>query len=243
MRRTLMPEHRKNRRHAKVAYAALAVTDSLLAASNKKAARRARLLTKPLLMPALNMAMRSGPTGTQGRLEVRTSLAQAFSWGGDVALLGKSEPSFLAGVASFFGAHVSYIAAFSTARNREAQATDLGPKAAAATWLALAPLMATAAGKKDPKLRLPVAAYGGILATMFATSTMLDHSLPQSARSKIVAGTSLFLLSDSLLGIQEFLRRTPSPLLEGSVMATYTAGQWLIADGVATAATLTSARD
>ena len=45
-------------------------------------------------------------------------------------------------------------------------------------------------------------------------------------------GPSLFLLSDSLLGVQKFLRREPSPALESAVMATYTAGQWLISDGV-----------
>ncbi len=46
-----------------------------------------------------------------------------------------------------------------------------------------------------------------------------------------MAGTSLFLLSDSLIGVQRFLLGRPSPTLESAVMGTYTAGQWLIADG------------
>lgn len=84
-------------------------------------------------------------------------------------------------------------------------------------------------------MRVPIAAYAGILTTMFATSTMLDRSMKPSARRRIVAGTSLFLLSDSLLGIQKFLRHEPSPALESAVMATYTAGQWLIAEGTVAA--------
>lgn len=228
MSRTRMPG---NIRHTKLAYVALAVTDSLLAARGTTAARRARLITKPLLMPTLSAAMRPAVKGTPDGVERCISLAQALSWGGDVALLRKSEPAFLTGVASFFGAHVSYIAAFGTVRDFRARPTDPGPVAAAVSWVALAPLLATAAGRKDPKLRFPVAAYAGVLATMFATSTMLDRSLPARSRGKIVAGTSLFLLSDSLLGYQEFLRTTRSPLLEGAVMATYTAGQLLIADG------------
>jgi uncharacterized membrane protein YhhN len=96
--------------------------------------------------------------------------------------------------------------------------------------------MALAAGRKDPTLRLPIAAYAGILSTMFATSTMLRRSIPANARRRILAGTSLFLISDSLLGVQDFLLKEESPTLEAAVMGSYTAGQWLIAEGAAAAA-------
>ena len=84
-------------------------------------------------------------------------------------------------------------------------------------------------------MRVPIAAYSGILTTMFATSTLLNRSMRASARRRILAGSSLFLISDSLLGIQKFLRRRPSPALESAVMGTYTLGQWLIAEGAAAA--------
>ena len=71
--------------------------------------------------------------------------------------------------------------------------------------------MSVAAGRKDPALRIPVAAYA----------------------TDLQAGTALFLLSDSVLAVQEFLLGEPRPVLESVVMATYTAGQGLIATGAA----------
>ncbi|HSE10289.1 MAG TPA: lysoplasmalogenase [Nocardioidaceae bacterium] len=229
----------KKRIAATLGYLTLAATDTYLAGRSGKAARRARYVTKPLLMPALAASTQLASDESGGATVRGVQAAQLFSWGGDVALLGKSEKSFLTGVGSFFAAHVAYIAAFAIARDPHASVTDPGPKTAAAAWLATAPVMAIAAGRKDPTLRLPIAAYAGILSTMFATSTTLKHSLPQGARRRILAGTSLFLISDSLLGAQEFLRKDRSPALESAVMGTYTAGQWLIAEGSAAAARAT----
>ena len=48
-------------------------------------------------------------------------------------------------------------------------------------------------------------------------------------------GTALFLVSDTVLATQKFLMAEPRPVLESLVMATYTAGQGLIAAGVASA--------
>ena len=64
---------------------------------------------------------------------------------------------------------------------------------------------------------------------MAATTAVLPDS---PGRSRIQAGAALFLLSDSLIGAQQFLVTSRRPALESAVMATYTAGQWLISDGV-----------
>jgi uncharacterized membrane protein YhhN len=227
---------RNRRLAATLGYLTLAAVDTYLAGKEGKAARRARFVTKPMLMPALAASTHLAAEERGGSLVRGVQVAQLFSWGGDVALLGKSERSFLTGVGSFFAAHVGYIGAFATARDPQARLSDTGPKAGAAAWVATAPLMAVAAGRKDPTLRAPIAAYAGILSTMFATSTILNPALPLSARRRIMAGTSLFLLSDSLLGVQEFLRKERNPALESAVMATYTTGQFLIAEGAASAA-------
>jgi uncharacterized membrane protein YhhN len=219
------------RRLAQLAYVGLSVADTALASRPGTAAHRGRHLTKPLLMPALAAAAHQGAGSRRDALISGTQVAQGFSWAGDVALLGTSTPSFLTGMGSFFAAHVAYIAAFTSAREGTATLTSPGPKAAAATWLLAAPLMATAAGRKEPSLHAPVAAYTGILCAMFASSTTLRRSIPTAARRRIVAGTSLFLLSDTLLGIREFLRDDDSRTLDALVMATYTAGQLLIAEG------------
>ena len=54
-----------------------------------------------------------------------------------------------------------------------------------------------------------------------------------TARRAVQAGTALFVVSDTALATQAFLLREPRPALDSFVMATYTAGQGLIAVGVA----------
>lgn len=214
-------------------YAALAAADTVLAGKTSKAARRARYLVKPLLMPALSTAFVEATPGRNDVLHRSTVAAQAFSWGGDVALLGSGDKAFLAGVGSFFAAHVAYIAGFASVR---ADRKDVDPKplkAAAALFATSAPVMGLAARRKNPDLALPVVGYSAILATMFASSTALSSTVQPRARKTILAGTSLFLLSDTLLGIQEFLLKEKHPALESAVMGTYAAGQALIAGGVA----------
>jgi uncharacterized membrane protein YhhN len=154
-----------------------------------------------------------------------------LSWGGDVALLGTSERAFLTGVGSFFGAHVAYVAAFVSVRD---PAPDLSVlRLPLGLWLTTAPVMGVAAGRQDPALRAPVAAYATILSAMFASSRLLDPALPRGARRAVRTGTALFVVSDFVLATQKFLLRKPRPALDSFVMATYTAGQGLIAAGVA----------
>ena len=218
---------------AAAAYVALAATDTALAGRSEPAARRARFLVKPLLMPALAVAFRGGTHGRTDPLRRGTAAAQVFSWGGDVALLGHGEKAFLSGVGSFFAAHVAYVSGFASARERRAD--PRGVKLAGGLWLTTAPVMAWAAGRRSRRLAGPVAGYAAVLATMFGTSTTLDPALPRHARATVQAGTTLFLVSDTLLGVQDFLLSEPRPGLERAVMATYTAGQGLIAWGVARA--------
>ena len=154
--------------------------------------------------------------------------AQAFSWGGDVALMGTSERQFLAGVASFFGAHLAYVGAFRAMGTGSPTASRAG-RAVLALSSALVPANAVAAGRKDARFGVPIGVYGLVLTAMAATTAVLPDS---PGRGRIQAGAALFLLSDSLIGAQQFLRDEPAPALESAVMATYTAGQWLISDGV-----------
>lgn len=217
---------------AGAAYVVLAATDTVLAGRRSPRARRARYVVKPLLMPALAVATASSSRRGAGTVSRATAAAQAFSWGGDVALLGRGERAFLTGLASFLAAHLAYIAGFASARGAPPHRDHRGTRAALVLWATTAPTMALAARRSSPELTGPVAGYGTVLATMFAASTALDPARDPTGRRAVVAGTSLFLLSDTLLGAQKFLLDEPRPLLEGAVMATYTAGQGLIALGV-----------
>jgi uncharacterized membrane protein YhhN len=234
---------RRVQHHAGSAYVGLAVADTLLAGSRRPSARRLRWLTKPLLMPTLTGRFLAATRGRRDRLREGTALAHAFSWGGDVALLGRSEGAFLTGVGSFFAAHVCYIAALRSAgagrhttggghvQRRAGHA--VGPTAAAVVWAAGAPVMAWAAGRENPTLRLPVAGYATVLAGMLAAATDTDPAVPAVARRKIALGGILFVVSDAVLGVEKFLVGGEHPRLDATVMATYAAGQWRIADGVA----------
>ena len=221
-------------------YAGLAAVDTALAVSPWPVTRRFRMVTKPLLMPALGTAFMVSLSGRDvdhgGLLRGGTVAAQALSGLGDIALLNKSEPAFLSGLGAFFGAHVAYVVAFTDAGRPLKDPTGRGGTlAAAVAFTTLAPAMGWAAGRKSPKLRGPVIAYAGILTSMFAASTRLDPAIPASSRRKVVAGTALFLASDTILGLREFVLPRKTPLTDGAVMATYTAGQALIAAGVSEA--------
>jgi uncharacterized membrane protein YhhN len=229
---------------AALAYTALAALDTYLA-GRSVLVRPLRLLTKPLLMPALMLAFARAtqleppatPTRHHRLTRAGTLVAQGFSCGGDVALLSKSEPAFLGGVGSFFGAHVAYTATF-VANGRPA--TDPTGRRTTLVTLGVAgslvPVVAWAAGRRSPSLRAPIAAYAAMITAMVASSTRLSDEVPPRARRTIVSGTGLFLASDSVLAVRKFLMENPKPLSDAVVMGTYTAGQGLIALGLAQAA-------
>jgi uncharacterized membrane protein YhhN len=196
----------------------LAVADTLLAAAPERW-RRARVVTKPLLMPAL--AARGGPGAV--------TVAQAGSWAGDVALMREGRRPFLAGLCSFLVAHLAYVAAF-RGRSSVSLLGSLGRRRALGAGGVVAIGMAAAAAREDRAVALPVAAYGATLATMAVAAAAVD---PDQGRGRVLVGASLFLLSDSLLGARTFLLRERVPALDGAVMATYTAAQWCIAEGMA----------
>ena len=227
------------------AYAAIAATETYLAGHRSALARALRVFVKPLLMPALMLAFAratqleppAAPTRRHELTRTGTLVAQGFSWGGDVALLSKTEPAFLGGVGSFFGAHVAYTATFvglgrpwSDPTGRRATLTTIGVAGS------LVPVVAWAAGRRSPTLRGPIAAYAAMITAMVASSTRLSEDVPQRARRTIAAGTGLFLASDSVLAVRKFLMQNPQPRSDAVVMATYTAGQGLIALGLAQAA-------
>jgi uncharacterized membrane protein YhhN len=206
-------------------YAALSVADTVLVGLGPRG-RRLHHVVKPLLMPALAATLVEGSSG--GPVVRQVLAAQGMSWGGDVALMGTSERHFLAGVGSFFGAHLAYVAAFRALGAGSPAATAPG-RAVLALSAALVPANAVLAGRREARFGGPVGVYGLVLTAMAASAAVLPDS---PGRGRVRAGAALFLLSDSLIGAQKFLRDEPHRALEPAVMATYTSAQWLISDGV-----------
>ncbi|GAA4120623.1 hypothetical protein GCM10022215_24390 [Nocardioides fonticola] len=222
-------------RLAGLAYVALAGLDTALAGSASASRRRARVLVKPLLMPALAASFAAATHGRADTPARRATLAaHGLSWAGDVALLEPGETRFLAGVGGFLGAHLAYLRVFGEhGRPLGDPAGRRGPLAAAALWSVAAPVMARGAGRTAPALRLPVMGYIGVLLAMGAASTRLADDVDPRAAATIRAGAALFLTSDTVIGTREFLLTDPGPRSDAVVMATYTAGQGLIALGIA----------
>jgi uncharacterized membrane protein YhhN len=178
-----------------------------------------------LFMPALVARSLSQPSVPGARWLVA---AQALSWTGDVALLRRERSPFLVGLASFLAAQVAY---GSACRSRSSCRVLASPwrRGLVAAGSLLGSAMAVAAAREDRVVALPVAAYGATLATTLAAAAAVDRD---RGRARLVVGASLFLLSDTLIGVRRFMLRDRTDALETAVMVTYAAAQLCISDGM-----------
>jgi len=183
---------------------AVAAADTLLATAGRD---RLRWLTKPLLMPVL-MVGRDRPT----------QRALALGGVGDVALLGRSDAAFTAGLASFLAGHIAWIIAL---RQRPGGGLLRARPALAAPYLATFGALNAYLWKRTGKDRIPVIAYSAALLAMSLAA--LDSGSPKTA-----AGGALFAVSDGLLALERF-GGVHLPGGEGTVMATYASAQALLA--------------
>ncbi len=212
----------------KTAYAGLALVDTLLSASSRPAAHRARFVTKPLLMPLLSASLATTPGSSLARRPVLA--AQAAGWVGDVALLSEQRTPFVVGTAGFGVGHLGYLTAFvPLRRDRPRLVSDPRARALVALWAMTAPVMARAA-RRDGVAPV-VATYSALLTSMAVAATRIDPAQAPGARRLVTAGALTFLASDATLGLRKFVLEDPSPLVEGAVMATYTAAQFLLSEG------------
>ena len=212
----------------KAAYAGLALADAALSTSRRPWAHKARFVTKPLLMPLLSASLVTTPGSSSARRPVL--LAQAAGWVGDVALLSEHRRPFVVGTAAFGAGHLAYLAAFAPrGRAQPPPVRDPRARALAALWAATAPVMAWDARRDG--VAGTVATYSALLTSMAVSATRLDADQPAAARRLIAAGALTFLASDATLGMRKFVLDEPSPVVEGVVMATYTAAQVLLSEG------------
>jgi uncharacterized membrane protein YhhN len=187
--------------------------------------KRAQQGALALVMPALAARTATGPRGLGLR---RVIAAQGLSWGGDLALMGPGRGRFLTGLTSFLGAHVAYASAL-RARSSEPLLGTPGRRRFLAAGAAAASGMALAAAREDRAVALPIAGYGLTLVTMVAAAAAVD---PDRGRGRLLTGASLFLVSDTLIGVRRFVLPDRAAGLDTAVLATYVAAQWCLADGM-----------
>jgi uncharacterized membrane protein YhhN len=128
-------------------------------------------------------------------------LALTLSLSGDVCLMFKGSRWFMAGLASFLLAHLAFVAAF----------LQNVTMAALPAWLAA--VVVYAGGllfvllPRTGPLKLPVLIYCLVLAAMVFTAAARHEVLDSARTSLALGGALLFMLSDSLLGVRQFVRR------------------------------------
>ncbi|WP_439564333.1 lysoplasmalogenase [Microcella sp.] len=179
--------------------------------------------TKPLLMPALLVALVLALPDRRSPLLLWGGLALVFSWLGDVLLQNPGDVGFLLGMGAFGLAHLAYIALYiGPLRTRRVPgwAVSLG----VVWWSTMVAVLAFWLGG----LLVPVAVYGLVLgaAAVCAIAT----------RPLVAVGAVVFLVSDTLLAFDRFLPGFSVLELDLAIMLAYCLGQGLIIAGVVTAA-------
>jgi uncharacterized membrane protein YhhN len=219
---------------ARLAYAALAAVDSVLAGSSRPLAHRARFVTKPLLMPLLATSLASSARALESPLRTPVLAAQAGAWVGDVGLLSEKRVPFLVGTTGFALGHAAYVSGFHPLRTRTSRVYDERPaRALAALWLVAGPALGLAARRDG--MGWPVTAYSAALTAMAVSATRLSSDVPSSARRLAAAGALTFLASDSTLGLRKFVLPDAPAAMEAAVMATYTSAQLMLSEAAARA--------
>lgn len=174
-------------------------------------------VTKPLLMPALLAAVLVSLPRPWGRTALWAGIAIVFSWLGDTSLMYSGDVGFLTGLGFFLLAHVFYLVLIlRVLRIRRVPFVSL---VYVGWWIALIALLQPHTGW----LLWPLAVYGLVLGGMAASAL--------SANAWVAVGGGLFLISDTVLGLNRFLPSFELGQVHFVIMLTYIVGQGLIAWG------------
>jgi uncharacterized membrane protein YhhN len=185
--------------------------------------------SKPALMLIL-LCYFAVNTGKLKSLKFLIIAALAFSWLGDVLLLFDKQfkSFFIYGLLAFLVAHVFYIFYFLKVRrfNRPAKPPN------ALIFAAIAVYSLSLFGFLAPQVKnllIPVAVYALVISAMLAASIAAFDFDRQNFGRISVAGTLLFIVSDSILAINRFA--APFEYAGVFVMITYALAQLLITEG------------
>jgi uncharacterized membrane protein YhhN len=186
-----------------------------------------RIISKPLILLALTAYFLFSVRTVSSPLKGWVVAALLLSWLGDVLLLleERAPVFFILGLSSFLLAHMAYIFFFNLLRK--------------GGGLSVKPLFLVFVGAYYAALvvslypylegmRIPVLVYGLVISTMLVLALSLGP-LKERIGLFIVFGALLFVLSDSVLAINKFMRPfTGAGVL---IMLTYGMAQFFIVSG------------
>jgi uncharacterized membrane protein YhhN len=185
-------------------------------------------ISKPLIVISIAGYFLSRTAGTSPTLKKWILAALFFSWIGDILLMFQASDQlfFLLGLSSFLLAHIFYIIFFQSIRARE----KVSPK----VWLLLIVLLyyTPLISFLSPHLhdmKLPVVIYGAVISLMLSLAMDMLFIPNKRAGRWMMTGAVLFVLSDSVLAINQFYQ--PFPLAGVIIMLTYGLAQLFIIEG------------
>jgi uncharacterized membrane protein YhhN len=186
-----------------------------------------RLLTKPLLMPALMLAyvLEAGMNNPFGK---KIILALGLSWLGDLALMFHGPLMFIAGLTAFLTAHIVYILYFRSIRSRSISFLKRRPVMLLAVMVYVFELLYILWPGLEG-FAAPVTIYALVIGTMLAFAGWQYGKLSDRTATLFLAGAFFFVLSDSILAVARF--RFQFNASGTMVMATYCLAQFLIMKG------------
>ncbi|WP_417701604.1 lysoplasmalogenase [Pseudomonas sp.] len=177
------------------------------------------LLTKGIPVIALLLWLRQAPVGTYRRW---IGIGLVFSLAGDI-LLDWPGDLFVFGLGAFLLGHLAYLRAY---------CSDSRQPALPALLLALVAggaMFAILASSGLGELLIPVACYATAISLMLwrALARIGQPQLQPRSTWLAAGGATLFVLSDSLIGIDRFV--TSFDAAPYAIILTYWLGQWGIA--------------
>jgi uncharacterized membrane protein YhhN len=191
---------------------------------------------KVLLMPVLAFYLwNSIEEKSKNNLFLLSILALAFSYSGDIILMipGNNPLFFIGGLVSFLVAHLFYTKLFTTLSPLSKNILKKNPIWIISIILFLTAFLSYLVPKIDTTLKIPVIVYALIICTMLLSSINLNEKIGKRSHNMIVAGAILFVLSDSILALNQFDPAFRSiTLMHALVMLTYISAQGFIIHGI-----------
>jgi len=184
-----------------------------------------RLLTKGLPVIALIFWLRSAPQGVYRRW---ISIGLLFSLGGDILLdipEAQLANQFVFGLGSFLIGHLAYVVAYTSDTRRAAPMALLIALACGGSMFWVLNSKPEGLGP----LLIPVALYALTITAMLwrALARLGVDGIPRNSALLATAGAVLFVVSDSMIGINRFVQ--PFDEARYAIIITYWLGQFGIA--------------
>lgn len=185
-------------------------------------------VSKPLLMPLLVVYFLRNTNTFISPLKKWIVLALIFSWVGDVLLMfeSMSPDFFMSGLVAFLIAHIFYILFYESIIRRENLKKNY--------WWYIPVLIYYVSiiyivSPHLGEMKLPVRIYGIVISYMLIQALQTAGIKYQNAAGLMIAGSVLFITSDSLLAINKF--HSSFEYAGIAIMLTYGIGQLLITLG------------